>query len=53
MLRRPLGAVHSVVFGGFASNALAVPIDDVLQKVIVWASCGIETSRPIDTSTSR
>jgi propionyl-CoA synthetase len=40
-----LGAVHSVVFGGFASNELAVRIDDASPKVIVSASCGIEPSR--------
>jgi propionyl-CoA synthetase len=43
-----LGAVHSVVFGGFASNELAVRIDDALPKVIVTASCGIEVGRVID-----
>ena len=37
-----LGAVHSVVFGGFAANELAVRIDDAQPKVIVSASCGIE-----------
>ncbi len=40
-----LGAIHSVVFGGFASNELAVRIDDAEPKVIVAASCGIEPSR--------
>ncbi len=40
-----LGAVHSVVFGGFASNELAVRIDDASPKVIVSASCGVEPSR--------
>ena len=40
-----LGAVHSVVFGGFAANELAVRIDDALPKVIVSASCGIEPGR--------
>jgi propionyl-CoA synthetase len=40
-----LGAVHSVVFGGFASNELAVRIDDAKPKVIVSASCGIEPGR--------
>jgi len=43
-----LGAVHSVVFGGFASNELAVRIDDALPKVIVSASCGIEPGRIVD-----
>ncbi len=40
-----LGAVHSVVFGGFAANELAVRIDDCVPKVIVSASCGIEVAR--------
>ena len=43
-----LGAVHSVVFGGFASNELAVRIDDAKPKVMVSASCGIEPGRVID-----
>ena len=42
-----LGAVHSVVFGGFASNELAVRIDDAAPKVIVSASCGIEPNRVV------
>ncbi len=42
-----LGAVHSVVFGGFASNELAVRIDDAQPKLIVSASCGIEVNRVI------
>ena len=42
-----LGAVHSVVFGGFAANELAVRIDDAKPKVIVSASCGIEVSKVI------
>jgi len=40
-----IGAVHSVVFGGFASNELAVRIDDATPKVIVSASCGVEPNR--------
>lgn len=40
-----LGAVHSVVFGGFASNELAVRIDDASPKVIVTATCGVEPTR--------
>ncbi|MEW6486525.1 MAG: propionyl-CoA synthetase [Thermodesulfobacteriota bacterium] len=40
-----LGAVHSVVFGGFAPNELAVRIDDAKPKVIVSASCGIEGAK--------
>ena len=42
-----LGAVHSVVFGGFAANELAVRIDDSKPRVIVSASCGIEVNRVI------
>ncbi|MDH3747602.1 MAG: propionyl-CoA synthetase [Gammaproteobacteria bacterium] len=40
-----LGAVHSVVFGGFASNELAVRIDDATPKIVVSASCGVEPTR--------
>ena len=43
-----IGAVHSVVFGGFAAPELATRIDDAEPKVIVSASCGIETSRVIE-----
>jgi len=43
-----LGAVHSVVFGGFAPNELAMRIDDACPKVVVTASCGIEISRVIE-----
>jgi propionyl-CoA synthetase len=42
-----LGAIHSVVFGGFAANELATRIDDAKPKVIISASCGIETSRVV------
>jgi propionyl-CoA synthetase len=42
-----LGAVHSVVFGGFAPHELAVRIDDVRPKVVLTASCGIEGARVI------
>ena len=42
-----IGAVHSVVFGGFASNELAVRIDDAEPKVILSASCGVEPSRVV------
>ena len=42
-----LGAIHSVVFGGFASNELATRINDSAPKVIVAASCGIEPGRVI------
>ncbi len=40
-----LGAIHSVVFGGFAANELAVRIDDCTPKAIIAASCGIEPNR--------
>ncbi len=39
-----IGAIHSVVFGGFASNELAQRIDDATPLVIVAASCGVEPS---------
>jgi len=42
-----LGAIHSVVFGGFAPHELAVRIDDAKPKLIVSASCGIEVQRVI------
>ena len=42
-----IGAVHSVVFGGFAAKELAVRINDAKPKVIVSASCGIEVARVI------
>ncbi|HVI52656.1 MAG TPA: propionyl-CoA synthetase [Candidatus Sulfotelmatobacter sp.] len=42
-----LGAVHSVVFGGFAANELATRINDSQPKVILSASCGIEVSKVI------
>jgi propionyl-CoA synthetase len=40
-----IGAVHSVVFGGFAANELATRIDDAKPNVVVTASCGIEPGR--------
>ena len=43
-----IGAIHSVVFGGFASNELAVRIDDAQPKTILAASCGIEPGRIIE-----
>lgn len=43
-----LGAVHSVVFGGFAANELAVRIDDMRPKAVISASCGIERTRIIE-----
>ncbi len=42
-----LGAVHSVVFGGFAPHELAVRIDDARPTVVVTASCGLEPHRTI------
>jgi len=42
-----IGAIRSVVFGGFASNELAVRIDDAKPKVIVSASCGVEPNRVV------
>jgi len=42
-----LGAIHSVVFGGFAANELATRIDDCAPKVILSSSCGIEPGRVI------
>src|SRR4051812_32161668 len=42
-----IGAVHSVVFGGFAANELATRIEDARPKVILSASCGIEAGRVI------
>jgi propionyl-CoA synthetase len=43
-----LGAIHSVVFGGFAPHELAVRIDDAEPKVVVTASCGIEVAKVIE-----
>lgn len=43
-----LGAVHSVVFGGFAAHELATRIDDAQPTVVVSASCGIEPSRIVE-----
>ena len=43
-----IGAIHSVVFGGFAPNELATRIDDAKPKVIVTASCGIEPGRIVE-----
>jgi propionyl-CoA synthetase len=43
-----IGAVHSVVFGGFAPNELATRIDDAQPTVIVSASCGIEPTRVVE-----
>ncbi len=42
-----IGAVHSVVFGGFAPAELAARIEDAAPKVVVTASCGIEPSRVV------
>jgi propionyl-CoA synthetase len=43
-----LGAIHSVVFGGFAANELASRIEDCRPKLIVSASCGIEPARIVE-----
>lgn len=43
-----IGAIHSVVFGGFAGEELAKRIDDAKPKVVVSASCGVEGKRVID-----
>jgi carbon starvation protein len=42
-----LGAIHSVVFGGFAANELATRIDDAKPKAILCASCGLEPGRTV------
>ncbi len=42
-----LGAIHSVVFGGFAASELAVRIDDCTPKAIIAASCGVEPTRVV------
>ena len=42
-----IGAVHSVVFGGFAANELAVRIDDCKPKAMIAASCGLEPGRVV------
>ncbi len=42
-----IGAIHSVVFGGFAANELAVRIDDCAPKCIIAASCGLEPGRVV------
>ena len=42
-----LGAIHSVVFGGFAAHELAVRIDDAKPKAIIAASCGLEPGRVV------
>jgi propionyl-CoA synthetase len=43
-----IGAIHSVVFGGFAANELATRIDDAKPKVILSASCGLEPGRIVN-----
>ena len=43
-----IGAIHSVVFGGFASNELASRIDDSKAKILLTASCGFEPSRTVE-----
>ena len=50
-----IGAVHSVVFGGFAAHELAARIDDAKPKLLVSASCGIEAGRvdPVQAAARR
>jgi propionyl-CoA synthetase len=43
-----IGAVHSVVFGGFSAHELAVRIDDAQPKLLITASCGVEVNRIIE-----
>jgi propionyl-CoA synthetase len=43
-----IGAVHSVVFGGFSAHELALRIDDAKPKMLITASCGIEINRIIE-----
>ncbi len=43
-----LGAIHSVVFGGFAPNELAIRINDASPKLVLTASCGIEFTKVIE-----
>jgi propionyl-CoA synthetase len=43
-----IGAIHSVVFGGFASDELASRIDDSTAKILITASCGFEPGRTIE-----
>ena len=43
-----IGAIHSVVFGGFAASELATRIDDATPKIILAASCGIEPGRIVE-----
>jgi propionyl-CoA synthetase len=43
-----IGAIHSVVFGGFASSELASRIDDSKAKILVTASCGFEPGRTVE-----
>jgi propionyl-CoA synthetase len=43
-----IGAVHSVVFGGFAAKELATRIDDAAPKIVLTASCGIEPGRVVE-----
>jgi propionyl-CoA synthetase len=43
-----LGAIHSVVFGGFAARELAMRIDDARPKLVLTASCGLEPGRVVD-----
>ena len=48
-----IGAIHSVVFGGFAARELATRIDDAQPKVVLSASCGIEPNRVVHSTLMR
>ena len=43
-----IGAIHSVVFGGFSAKELAVRIDDIAPKAVISASCGVERTRIVE-----
>ncbi len=47
-----IGAIHSVVFGGFAAKELATRIDDAKPKLVMAASCGIEPGRIVAVQTA-
>jgi Acyl-coenzyme A synthetases/AMP-(fatty) acid ligases len=46
-----IGAIHSVVFGGFAFNELASRMDDSKAKLLITASCGFEPGRTVGIQT--
>ena len=43
-----IGAIHSVVFGGFASDSLALRINDASPKLIITADCGLRAGKSIE-----